>query len=162
MDQMKQPSEPPGASDPKDCRHREYREGRRVLLPDNAAPVRKWLEAGRGVALWRNQEIGRDVGQCVMTPARTEAGETYPSPHWKYGREPEHVFTASAAFCVELHSPVAKVKPKPNGGIRRSDVSRYGIDGATVVAFMSRDGDEWNVVHISGYANLEDWQPEKA
>ncbi len=46
--------------------------------------VREWIDSGRGLLAWENQEIGSSAAQYVYTPAITNGRQT-DKPVWRYG-----------------------------------------------------------------------------
>lgn len=46
--------------------------------------VREWIDSGRGLLQWENQEIGSSAAHTVYTPAITDGAQTA-KPSWRYG-----------------------------------------------------------------------------
>jgi hypothetical protein len=97
-----------------------------TLEKEPAKKVAEWLTAGRGVAVWQNQDLSSsDIGGLKFTPARTVEGEPVKSPHWNCGTAPEMVIEEKTAFQVVEYTQVYRVKvrtgPPYLGGIHLKD-----------------------------------------
>jgi hypothetical protein len=111
-----------------------------VISPEAEEKIRAWLKAERGVAIWRNKDLGSAaLGSETFTPGDAK------SPNWRCGNTPDEIIHDPARFVVETAKEVARVKirngPPMCGGVNRQDRPRLdaALEKAGNGAYYVRD-----------------------
>lgn len=72
-----------------------------------------WLRTRGGVFVWKNLDLGSPTsGATSCTPATTQEGTPYPSPHWRFGNKPERHLTRHDEVVVSRIETVEQLPAK--------------------------------------------------
>lgn len=112
--------------------HQTGHQTERYAVLDDTGKIREWLDSGRGIAIWRDQQISSSPAPDRITPADGRAG------HWRYGNKPERVIMDPSGVAFYLAGPIVRHWTDTAQG---HDAAERHID--TLPADNRRDDGTW-------------------
>lgn len=127
----------------------------------------RWLQAGRGLALWRSADLG-NPGASWTTPARDKSGNATARPTWQAESSPALIVESADNVIVETFRTVKTIRiALARGyGLRidltpassrrlRAELAKAG-EGSTY-EFGGWDGKDCIILKPSGKCTLAQW-----